>query len=419
MKRRDLLLLPLFIFYACQKPIPEKTTWAGTITLAENRKLPLKLELDLTSSPSSGFFVVGDDRTAIPEIVKNGDSLGIILSEYGSAMLGEWDGKSWNGSFFRYRKDTVRLDFSASPESGAQPEPPDSPAPGVRLVGTFQVYYNNPDGIDSTTVAKFWAKGDSLFGTFLDPSGDHGLMAGTQTGTTATLGRFTGWQANLIELEQREGQWTGKYYARQIPPQLFSLVARPSIPSEPLDPRRTRMRKPLFPFTFAGITADGDTIRSTDSRFKGKVLIVDIMGTWCHNCLDEAPLLEQLYREYKGKGLEIVGLSFEITNDPALAKKNLDIYRKRHGLTFPLIFSGSLDASNVDAKIHNQLADFFAYPTSIFINKKGKVEHIHWGFKGPGTGEEYQQEIARFYGYVQELLRDQTPSLSFGNMIGE
>ena len=405
--KRSVILFSLIFLFGCQKPLPESATWSGTITLAENRKLPLRLELDLASSPPAGSFIVGDERTPIPEILYEGDSLSVVISEYGAAMRGRWDGTSWNGTFFRYRNDTVRLAFSASPESDKPAEQVASSPAGVRLVGTFQVYYNNPDGIDSTTMAKFWARGDSVFGTFIDPSGDHGLMVGTQKGPTAAIGRFTGWQANLIELEQQEGQWTGKYYARQLQPESFSLVARPSIPAQPLDPRRTRMKNPRAPFVFAGITADGDSIRSSDPRFKGKALIVDIMGTWCHNCLDEAPVLEQLYQEFKDEGLEIVGLAFEVTNDAGTARRNLDIYRKRHGLTFPLIYSGSLDASNVDAKIRVQLEDFFAYPTSVFINRKGKVEHLHWGFKGPGTGEEYQQEVAGFYELVKKLVHDQ------------
>ncbi len=397
----------LMFLLGCQRPLPESATWSGSITLADSRKLPLRFELDLASPSLSGSFIVSDEFVPIPEIRRDGDSLSILISEYGAAMRGTWDGTSWNGTFFRYRKDTVRLEFTASPESD-RPVAQDTPKPsaGARLVGTFQVYYDNPDGIDSTTVAKFWARGDSIFGTFIDPSGDHGLMAGIQNGPEASLGRFTGWQANLIELEQKEGQWSGRYYARQLAPQSFRLVPRPSIPSTPLDPRRTRMKNPRAPFVFAGITADGDSLQSSDARFKGKVLIVDIMGTWCHNCLDEAPILEQIYREYKDKGLEIVGLSFEVTNDQATARRNLDIYRKRHGLTFPLIYSGSLDASNVESKIRSQLEDFFAYPTSLFIDRKGIVKHLHWGFKGPGTGEEYQQEVTRFYALVKELINE-------------
>lgn len=410
--KRFLLFLPAFFHLACQKPLPPQATWAGSIILAEQRKLPIQMALDLRKIPYSGYFLVGHDRTPIPEIrlgvsgFLGAESLNVVFSEYAAEMRGIWDGSTWTGQFIRYRKDTVYLDFSLSPSPPAPAEMPPPQAGAVRLVGTFQVYFDIPDGTDSTNVATFWAKGDSVYGTFIDPSGDHGLMAGVQTGAQAWLGRFTGWQANLIELEQKEGQWSGRYYARQFPPQSFRLKARPSLPSRSLGVRETRMKNPSVPFFFNGITADGDTISNLNPWYAGKALIIDIMGTWCHNCLDEAPLLQQVYSDFKDKGLEIVGLSFEVTNDTSTAKKNLDIYRKRHQLTFPLLFCGSLDPENVQAKIHDQLKDFFAYPTTIFVDRKGRVRHIHMGFKGPGTGEEYQREIELFYKYVRQLVEE-------------
>ncbi len=52
-------------------------------------------------------------------------------------------------------------------------------------------------------------------------------------------------------------------------------------------------------------------------EFKNKVVIVDIMGTWCPNCHDEEPLLVDLYNRYHKDGLEIVGLAYEYTDDAA------------------------------------------------------------------------------------------------------
>ncbi len=400
------LLLSLLVVIGCQTPLPEEDHWSGTVTLAEGRKLPFRLSLNLRTEPPSGYFLVSDERTEIPEIRRSGDSLSIIIAEYSAAMLGRWDGKTWTGQFLRYRKDTSGLNFSAEPESFlAEPPRGEASPAGVRLVGSFQVHYQNPDGIDSSTAAKFWARGDSVFGTFIAPSGDHGLMAGIQTGSRAWLGRYIGWQANLIELEYVDGRWKGKYYARQNPPDLFILVPRTTKNPEPSETRKTTMKDPRARFSFEGITVDGDTVRSTDPRFRGKALIVDIMGTWCHNCLDEAPVLRQLYSEFKEEGLEIVGLSFEITNDPALGRRNLAIYRERHGISFPLLYAGSLDAENVSAKLRSQLDGFFAYPTSLFIDRRGRVRDIHWGFRGPGTGDDYQREIERFYHLTREILK--------------
>jgi thiol-disulfide isomerase/thioredoxin len=229
-------------------------------------------------------------------------------------------------------------------------------------------------------------------------------MAGIQRGDSAWLGRFIGWQANFIELYFEEGSWKGKYYARQFPPDVFTLVPQPGAEKEQLDKRRTRLKDARKPFQFEGLTIEGDTVRNTDTRFPGKALIVDIMGTWCHNCLDEAPLLQRLYEEFHDDGLEIVGLSFEVTEDPALGRNNLAIYKKRHGLTFPLLYAGSLEQEHVDQALHSQLEDFFAYPTTLFIDRKGRVKDIHWGFKGPGTGDDYQHEVERFYKLVKEIL---------------
>lgn len=401
-------LLPflfLLAFAGCQPRMPENTIWTGTMTLADQKQLPMRMLIDLTSDPPSGSFIVSTEATPIPEIRRSGDSLIIELSEYQAAMKGVWNGAEWRGNFIRYRNDTVYLPFAVRPESPGTKAPSIPTTPAIRLAGTFRVYYHDPDGIDSATVAKFWTKGDSVFGTFIDPSGDHGLMAGVQKGDSAFLARYIGWQANLIELYYEEQSWKGRYYARQFPPDVFTLVPRPEASTVAVDKRRTRMKNPRLPFVFEGITVEGDTVRHTDPRFKGKAVIVDIMGTWCHNCLDEAPVLQKLYKEFESDGLVIVGLSFEVTDDPAVGRKNLRIYRERHGITFPLLYAGSLDRENVEARLHSQLHDFFAYPTTVFIDRKGRVREIHWGFKGPGTGDEYQHEIETFYRLTKEILQ--------------
>lgn len=398
------LLVTLLTMVGCRQSIPEDSTWTGTMTLADQKQLPMRLSMNLAAQPPTGAFLVGDESTPIPEIEVTGDSIIVHISEYQAALRGTWDGKEWKGSFFRYRKDTILLPFVVRPEGLTQEPMQSIPSTAIRLTGSFRVYYHDADGIDSTSSAKFWTRGDSVFGTFIDPSGDHGLMAGIQRGDSAWLGRFIGWQANLLELYFEEGTWKGKYYARQFAPNVFTLHPQPGAEKTQLDKRRTRLKDPRKPFRFEGLTIEGDTIRHTDSMFRGKAVIVDIMGTWCHNCLDEAPLLQRLYDEFNDDGLEIVGLSFEVSDDPVVGRNNLAIYKKRHGLTFPLLFAGSLDAGNVDKSLHAQLHDFFAYPTTLFIDRKGRVKDIHWGFKGPGTGDDYQREVERFYQLVKEIL---------------
>jgi len=120
--------------------------------------------------------------------------------------------------------------------------------------------------------------------------------------------------------------------------------------------------------------------------------------------MDAAPLLQQLYSEFGMDGFEVVGLAFEISDNPELAKKNLSLFQQRYGITYPLVFCGNTQDANVGLKLRNQLNNFAGYPTTILVNKKGRVEEIHVGFKGPGTGEEYQKQVHQYYDAVKHLI---------------
>ncbi len=361
------------------------------------------MHVDLTTSPASGYFLVGDEKTPIPEIIQRGDSLIFLFTEYGAEMHARWDGSRLEGTYLRIRKDTTAIKFSAITAS-TQLQPARADQMSVPPVGKYQVYFDKESGIDSSTVATFWVRNDTVFGTLIAPDGDYGLLAGQHFGRRVQLGRFTGWQVMLVELNQSFGNWTGLVYSRKDPPQGFFLEPRPELPKEPLGTRKTAMINPRAPFKFSGITIEGDTLAHTDARWKGKALIIDIMGTWCHNCMDEAPLLQQLYSEYKDEGLEIVGLSYEIKDDIELGKKNLRLYRDRFGITFPLLYCGTTDDEVIQEQIHSQVNDFFAYPTAFFVGRDGRVQAIHVGFKGIGTGDEYQHQVQEFYETVKKLL---------------
>jgi thiol-disulfide isomerase/thioredoxin len=170
---------------------------------------------------------------------------------------------------------------------------------------------------------------------------------------------------------------------------------------------QTSMKNPNGTFEFACSSLEGEPVRHTDERFRGKALVVDIMGTWCHNCLDEAPVLQQLEEEFQKDGFEVVGLSFEVSDDPAIGTKNLNLYRERFDLTYTLLFCGGMDDANLDARLKSQLNNFFAFPTTLFIDKGGKVRTIHAGFRGPGTGELYPAQVQKLYELAGRVLSNQ------------
>jgi hypothetical protein len=120
--------------------------------------------------------------------------------------------------------------------------------------------------------------------------------------------------------------------------------------------------------------------------------------------------LQKLHSDFNKDGLEIVALSFDITNDLQLARKNLLMYQERYGIGFTVLFCGSTEKANVDAKLRTQLNNFSAYPTTLFIDRKGIVQYIHEGFQGPGTGEEYQRQVEMYYEMARKLVGKQAAS---------
>ncbi len=397
------ILFAAILSLVCQQnTIPQKSYWRGTASLADNRQLPFYMFLDLAANPPSGYFLVGDERTPIPEITQRGDSLLLNFSEYGALMQARWQTGRLHGQYVRFREDTTSFTFVAGP--AAPEEATRAAKPGVPPVGAYRVHFEYDSGIDSASTATFWLKGDSIFGTIIDPSGDYGLLAGVQDENRVPLNRFTGWQALLIELEQTQGNWAGRLYVRAEKPSPFKLKPLRELPATAHGPRRTRMNNPAAPFQFSGVTLAGDTLTSADPRFHGKVLLLDIMGSWCHNCMDAAPLLQQLYEEFHDDGLEVISLAFEIKDDFAAAQKNLGMFQQRYGITFPIIFCGSTAKANVQARLAHQLENFFAYPTTLFIGRDGRVHAIEVGFHGPGTGERYQAQVRHYYDTVRGLL---------------
>ena len=99
-------------------------------------------------------------------------------------------------------------------------------------------------------------------------------------------------------------------------------------------------------------------------------------------------------------------MSFEVQDDAVAGLKNLERFRERFGITYPILYCGSLDEENVTARLRHQLDDFFSYPTTIFVNRAGKVTDIHTGFNGPGTGSRWDEQVIEFQTALHKILQN-------------
>jgi thiol-disulfide isomerase/thioredoxin len=122
-----------------------------------------------------------------------------------------------------------------------------------------------------------------------------------------------------------------------------------------------------FDFDFELTDIEGNAIAKAD--FKGKVLIVDVWGTWCPPCKAEIPHFVELVKQYKEKGLEIVGLNSEGGDDDDEALKTVQEFYKEHDMNYrcALIKSGAKE------EFLKTIPDLEGFPTTLFFDRTGKL----------------------------------------------
>lgn len=157
-------------------------------------------------------------------------------------------------------------------------------------------------------------------------------------------------------------------------------------------------------FTFPN--TDGEEVSLTDEKYKGKVVIVNIMGPWCPNCKDETAYLSGLYDDNKEKGLEIIALSFDKSEEFEASKQNILKIKTFFDAKYDFLIAGKANKIAA-AKSLPMLNHVMSYPTTIFIDRNGNIRKIRTGFYGPGTGAYYTRYTEEINNLIAKLLAEE------------
>ncbi len=356
--------------------------------------------------------------------MQRGSEVALRLDQYDSILLAHCTSAACNlleGEYIRQKGSSIsRYAMSAHCE-----RPPSSPAnvsgavPPVNATGDWYFTFTDQSGkadSEPNAPAHFIQNANHVEGTIAPVSGDYGMLSGdliagqgAEPGkaTEIHLSRFDGIHAlrldgHFVTPDRIEGVF------HVAPASALNFVAtRSASTSTGFDEAEhlTSVQDPSVPFRFQGVDASGTAVTQDDPRFRGKVVLMDIFGTWCPNCHDEAPVLQSLYTQFHARGLEIVGLSYEYVEDRVRNQRLLGIYRNKYSIAFPLLLAGTTESGQI-AKTLPQLRNFGAYPTTIFLDRHGRVRMIHAGFSGPATGrlDEVRQSFERT---IVKLLDEQ------------
>ena len=347
----------------------------------------------------------GEERLRCDEISAAGDSTTIRLHVFDAALVLRPDGENkLTGTWVKYDAPApYRVPVVAL--FGERPLPPASAAT-PDYTGTWRVTFKEDDGKTYPAVGVFRQQGAALTGTFLTTTGDYRYLSGAVLPEGMGISTFDGNHGYLFQAtKQPNGTLKGDFYSGKAGHETWTAVLDPNakLPDAygltALKKGETRLNF-KFPSVF-----EGGAVSPTDPIYRGKVVVVQLLGSWCPNCMDETAFLAPWYDKNKSRGVEVIGLGYERSPDYKVASARLRKLRERYNITYQLAVAGVSDKDSA-AKSLPQLAQVLAFPTTIFLDKKGVVRKIHTGFAGPGTGKYYQEEIAGFNREVDKLLKE-------------
>jgi peroxiredoxin len=402
------LALAGFGLAACQPSAPpgvKMGTYRAVLTLPGG-ELPFGLDLEPAGAATVGYLVNGKERLALDEVTVAGPHLEIRMPGYENRLVADAKGDELQGEVVLVKYGGKQQHILLHAKLGQEFRFFSEASTGnTDVSGRWAASFAGDDGKPDAAVGEFTQSHDVVSGTFLTETGDHRFLAGQVKGDELYLSTFDGAHAFLYKARlgadgalagdfwsgtAYHEHWTAKRDANAALADAYVLTAM-------------RAGAKRFDFSFPDLA--GNTVTSTDPAFRGKVIIVALAGSWCPNCHDEAAFLEPLYREYRGRGLEIVSLMFEHFGDFPHAAEAAQRFRQHYGIEYTTLIAGVSDKDEAAKKLP-MLDRFYAFPTTIFIDRSGAVRKIHTGFSGPATGEHYTEFVAEVKATLDQLLAE-------------
>jgi len=411
--RAPLLLVLLIMLNACS---PDSTPqvdglrvgpWRAVLQLPGG-ELPFGMSVSARDGKPVVTLINGDNRVEVTEITIKDDTVAMLMPGFenridaridegvitGTLTMVKAGGKLQKIPLVATHGQAWRFFEQATPSSDS-------------LAGRWAITFGPADK-PSPAVGEFTQQGSRVFGTVMTPTGDHRYLDGELRNGELQLSKFDGGHVFLYRGKLlADGSLQGKFYSGTAFEDLF--VARRDEAATLGDAENATQlagKSDRLDFRFPDLA--GHPISITDPFFRGKVVVVALAGSWCPNCHDEAAFLAEFHRQRRAEGFEVISLMFEQFGDFKRAADATARFRQRYAIEYTTLIAGTSDKEDAASKLP-QLNGVFAFPTTIFIDRYGKVRKIHTGFSGPATGVHYEKLVAEFTSTVNSLLAEAPP----------
>ncbi|TDR22799.1 TlpA disulfide reductase family protein [Marinicella litoralis] len=421
--KKILLLLSILLITACQQssepevqqaqvaePTAEQVInlaglWRGVLH-SPGGELPFGIQIAQTAEGYDAKILNGPERVDTSGVILLGNQLEIQFSWYDARIKASYDAvsNSWSGEWSKTAAGMISsLPFTATKGYPYRFKQSKEAQSTTDVAGIWQAEFVDEDGT-SVAVGEFKQNGQKVNGTFLTPTGDYRFLSGHAMGGELKLSAFDGAHAFLFAAKSMDGQLTGDFWSRDTYHATWTAALNDqayAVLPDSWDMVKITTDDNTVSFAFEDL--NGQLVQLSDERFQDKPVLINLFGTWCPNCNDEAPVLAEFYKQYHADGLEIVGLAFEFTEDIERDKKQIAAFKQRHGIQYPLLRAGINDKKEA-AKVLGFLDKVVAYPTSIFLDRQHQVVKIHSGFAGPGTGKHFTDLVEALENQIKAIV---------------
>lgn len=331
----------------------------------------------------------GGENLVLPKIA---DQLFSVPVFNGSIKLTSGNQGFWTDSLRPTNEagEPYHVDFQI--KSSAANKPSDS------ISGTWDVWFDASPGEAAATAQLDLTSTDTgVWGTVRTPTGDYRYLSGYFHNQQLHLQTFDGAHLFAINAQHEGGRWiNGNFYSGNHYHTLWSGV---EADAWPVQEGTEVFAVPIDSLYVHVVNRNGNLEKLSLIPDPDQTLVVDILGSWCPNCMDEVRLLKEMH----GAGqTQFISIAFERPEDVQEAYARIDEFRDLMDIPWGL-FLGGRASKTIAADAFPFLEKVVSFPTTLFIQHDGTVT-VHSGFNGPATGDRYTAEQATFKRLSQSAI---------------
>lgn len=375
-------------------------SYSAYLQLNETTQLPVHLTVEKKQKRTILVVNNAEERIELTNGINKGDTIILPFPSFDSELRFITDKKKEiRGFWFNYNKGgNYKIPFFAN----FNPKPRKIEEASGNLNGKWETHFSPETNDEEDALGIISQNQNHITGTFRTETGDYRFLEGYIDGSKFYLSAFDGSHAFLLNGTIKDQKVQGFFYSGKHYSTNFVATYNPNF--ELRDPDSITMLKgDSRDFTLDLKTLDGKNYHFPNDDTKGKVVIIQIMGTWCPNCMDETNYYKELYDKYHSKGLEIISIGYEAADSFEDQAKKILTLKQRKNLNFTFLVGGKA-SKGIASEQFSMLNEVISFPTSIYIGRDGEVKRIHTGFNGPGTGEVYLEYVKKTNALIESLL---------------